>query len=173
MLKKSQWNLEENGCKEEKKNHHDWGNSAPERETLYVLTYKWTLVVKWWIVTLQSIDPGRLSNKEGRSAQGCKNSMREFVCLCVCLICTVIDSAIGGYRFLSHLLSFGLSMLWIENMAARVTVSVTAAVATSVLLGNTTASALQAPLLAPYHKALPKSLCASITQHSGPMVSDW
>ena len=52
----SKWNWK-------KKDHSDWGNPDSERQTQFVLTYKWILDVKLWITGLQSIAPEKLSNK--------------------------------------------------------------------------------------------------------------
>lgn len=75
---------------------------------------------------------------------------------CVHVICIVLGSATGGHKLFPYHVSFGLALLWIERMAARATATAVAAVATSLVLGNTkkhtitiTASALKALLLAP------------------------
>ena len=47
-----------------KKCHLEWGNLDPEIHVWYVLTYKWTLVIKYRTIMLQSIAPKKLSNKE-------------------------------------------------------------------------------------------------------------
>ena len=36
-----------------------------QKDTWYILTYKWTLAIKYRTTTLQSTDPKKLSNKEG------------------------------------------------------------------------------------------------------------
>jgi hypothetical protein len=48
----------------------EWGNSDPERQIWYVLSYKWILTIKERIVMLQSTDSERLTNKE--DLRGCQ-----------------------------------------------------------------------------------------------------
>jgi hypothetical protein len=46
------------------KDHSERGNLDSERQTWYVLTYKWILVIKYRVNMLQTTDPKKLSNKQ-------------------------------------------------------------------------------------------------------------
>jgi hypothetical protein len=50
---------------ETRKDYPEGSNSEPERQTWYILTYKWILVIKYRTTTLQNTKPKKLSNKEG------------------------------------------------------------------------------------------------------------
>ena len=47
-----------------RRNHSDWGNPVPKRQTWYVLTHIWILNIEQRITILQSTPPEKLGNKE-------------------------------------------------------------------------------------------------------------
>jgi hypothetical protein len=55
------------------KDYAESGNPDSERQTWYILLYKWKLALKYRITTLQSTDPKKQSNKEGSREHACMN----------------------------------------------------------------------------------------------------
>jgi hypothetical protein len=53
-----------------RKYHPEWSNPDPEKQIWYVFFYKWILVIKHRIITLQNKDPKKLINKEGSLRRG-------------------------------------------------------------------------------------------------------
>jgi hypothetical protein len=80
LKKITSWNLQANGW-HLKKNHPEWGNPEPERQTWYVLIYKQVLAIKKRIITLQSTDP-EAKQHEGSGGRGWTSLGRKIEWFC-------------------------------------------------------------------------------------------